>query len=192
MDKIDNKNVNKKAGELAGVMTPEDQSLWNYVTSDVKPLRSHSNKVKLSKIKKNQVKRTSRNSQTLVPRETLEKKAALFKYGRAPGLDKRTRTRMRRGQITIEDQLDLHGMTQTEAHQKLTQFIQTSYANGRRSLLVITGKGRGSESSRGVLRNAVPQWLNQPSLSEFIKAFDYASRSDGGEGALYVLLRRCK
>ena len=99
---------------------------------------------------------------------------------------------MRRGQITIEDQLDLHGMTQTEAHQKLTQFIQTSYANGRRSLLVITGKGRGSESSRGVLRNAVPQWLNQPSLSEFIKAFDYASRSDGGEGALYVLLRRCK
>ena len=192
MDKTYNKNVNKKPGEPADVITPEDQSLWNYVTSDVKPLRSHSNKINLTKIKENQVIKTSGISQTLAPRETLEKRTNFFKHGRAPGLDKRTRTRMRRGQIAIEAQLDLHGMTQSEAHQKLTQFIQNSYANGRRSILVITGKGRGSDSSRGVLRNAVPQWLNQPSLTEFIKAFDYASRPDGGEGALYVLLRRRK
>ncbi len=111
-------------------------------------------------------------------------------HGRAPGLDRRTQTRMRRGQIDIEARIDLHGLTQEQAHRALHAFLLGSRDAGRRAVMVITGKGRGS--GEGVLRDAVPRWLNEASIRPMIRAFSHAAPKDGGEGALYVLLKRRK
>ena len=111
--------------------------------------------------------------------------------GTIAGVDKRTATRLRRGQLPIQGRLDLHGLTQAEAHRELGDFLAAAQEDGRRCILVITGKGRGAEGG-GVLRAAVPRWLNEPGQRERVVAFCYAIPRDGGEGALYVLLRRRK
>lgn len=100
--------------------------------------------------------------------------------------------RLRRGQIDVEARLDLHGMTRSEARGRLCRFLEAGYMDGRRAVLVITGKGLRRNGEIGVLRRAVPGWLNQPPLRGWIKAFGYAAARDGGEGALYILLRRRK
>ena len=104
------------------------------------------------------------------------------------GVDRRRADRLRRGQLPIEARIDLHGMTQASAHSRLAQFIGGAVASGKRCVLVVTGIGRGE--ARGVLRDSVPRWLNEPSLRGHVLGFDYAQLKDGGLGALYVLLRR--
>jgi DNA-nicking Smr family endonuclease len=105
----------------------------------------------------------------------------------APGLDRRSAERLRRGALPIEARLDLHGLTQDEAHGALVDFVARSATAGRRCVLVITGKGvRGS----GVLRSAVPRWLNEAPSRRLLLAFAPAQPKDGGSGALYLLLRR--
>jgi DNA-nicking Smr family endonuclease len=110
-----------------------------------------------------------------------------------PGLDKRTAERLKRGQLAIEARLDLHGMTQEEAHRALTRFIAAGHRSGRRAVLVITGKGvrlDGEQREAGVLRRMVPRWLNEAPTRGLVLAFSAARAKDGGGGALYVLLRR--
>ncbi len=106
------------------------------------------------------------------------------------GVDKRTAKRLKRGQLAVEARMDLHGLTQEEAHRALSAFVQGSQAAGRRCVLVITGKGLRPDGTTGVLRAAVPRWLNQPDLRERIVAFTHATPRDGGDGALYLLLKR--
>lgn len=110
--------------------------------------------------------------------------------GVAAGVDKRTAQRLGRGQLAIEARLDLHGLTQDEAHARLAGFIRRSVAAGKRCVLIITGKGFKPTGETGVLRQAVPRWLNEASLRRDIVALRHAQPKDGGEGALYVLLRR--
>ncbi len=110
--------------------------------------------------------------------------------GAAPGMDKRTAMRLRRGQIDIDGRIDLHGMTQQEAHGNLSDFIRYSAGAGRRCLLVITGKGTGKGGLGGVLRAQLPSWLNSPELRPLILAFAPAQPRDGGGGAFYVYLRK--
>lgn len=83
-------------------------------------------------------------------------------------------------------------MTRTEAHHALTRFLESSYLQGRRAVLIITGKGLREDGRIGVLRGAVPRWLNEPPAHAWVRAFDHAAPRDGGEGALYVLLRRAR
>jgi len=109
-------------------------------------------------------------------------------HGEAAGLDRRTRLRLRRGQVDIQGVIDLHGLTQLEAHRALLGFLEGAAIAGRRAVLVITGKGL--TPGAGVLRAAVPRWLNEPAMRRMIRAFSFAAPRDGGEGALYVLLRR--
>ncbi len=104
------------------------------------------------------------------------------------GIDKRSALRLKRGQTPIEDRLDLHGMTQAEAHRALNGFVAEAAAIGHRCVLVITGKGRAG--SEGVLRRMVPHWLNQATLRPLILGVARAQPRDGGSGALYLLLRR--
>jgi DNA-nicking Smr family endonuclease len=109
--------------------------------------------------------------------------------GRATGLDRRSAERLRRGRLPIDGRLDLHGLTQLEASQRLAEFIAGGEAAGKRCLLVITGKGLTRDGG-GVLREQVPQWLNQAPNRGRVLAFDYAQPQHGGIGALYVLLKR--
>ncbi len=118
------------------------------------------------------------------PPPSLRPEAALT-HGSAPGLDRRTEINLRRGKVRIEARIDLHGMTQDKAHYALGDFLADSQAAGRRSVLVITGKGRGKDGGgTGVLREAVPKWLNESANRGMIRAFSHAAPKDGGEGAL--------
>lgn len=106
---------------------------------------------------------------------------------RFAGIDRANADRLKRGRRPIEARLDLHGLTQAEAHQALARFIAGSSAAGRRCVLVITGHGR---FSGGILKEAVPRWLNEAGMRRHLLAIAPAQPQHGGTGALYVLLRR--
>jgi DNA-nicking Smr family endonuclease len=110
--------------------------------------------------------------------------------GMTPGVDRRSAERLRRGERRIDGRLDLHGMTQDEAHRALNGFLDRADHSGWRCVLVITGKGRPGSSAGGVLRSAVPRWLNEAPNRARLLAFTAAQPKDGGAGALYLLLRR--
>ena len=112
---------------------------------------------------------------------------ALPPLDRFAGIDRATAERLKRGRYPVAARLDLHGMTQAEAHRALAGFVAGSRAGGRRCLLVITGHGR---MSGGILKAAVPRWLGEPELRRHVLAIAPAQPDAGGSGALYVLLRR--
>jgi DNA-nicking Smr family endonuclease len=109
--------------------------------------------------------------------------------------DRRLRQRVARGREPIDARLDLHGMTQSEAHAALLCFLRRAQANDVRLALVVTGKGAGNTaretpSERGVLRRNVPMWLSLPEFRRFVVSFEVADPSHGGQGALYLRMRR--
>lgn len=109
-------------------------------------------------------------------------------------LGRRLKQRVARGREPIEARIDLHGMTQRQAHTELLGFLQRAQADGARTVLIVTGKGRGSggdpHGERGVLRRQVPLWLELPQFRPFVLGFEDAHVGHGGQGALYVRLRR--
>jgi DNA-nicking Smr family endonuclease len=117
---------------------------------------------------------------------------------RGAALDRQTARKLERGHVAVEARLDLHGMRQREAHAALRRFLKSAQAKGHRHVLIITGKGGETdrarpfyeEDTRGVLRSAVPHWLAAPDLAPLIVSYAEAPRRLGGEGALYVRLRR--
>jgi DNA-nicking Smr family endonuclease len=119
-------------------------------------------------------------------------KPPLLEAGVAVDIDIRSVERLKRGRMAIDGRIDLHGMTQAEAHSALQGFVASAVAGGRRCVLVITGRGAWGEerATRGVLRRMVPRWLNEPQIRPHVLAFTEAHPKDGGAGALYLLLRR--
>ena len=95
--------------------------------------------------------------------------------------------RVRRGQVEIEAKLDLHGYTQDGALEALTRFLSSAHKRGARTVLVVTGWGRGGE---GVLKRRLPDWLNSRDLKPLVTGFAQAHRTHGGAGAFYVFLKR--
>ena len=104
--------------------------------------------------------------------------------------------KLKRGKISPERRIDLHGMTLSQAHPALIRFILDAHADARRLVLVITGKGdrkdpKGPfEVQRGVLRRQVPMWLAAPPLNGVVLQTAASHQRHGGDGALYVYLRR--
>lgn len=107
----------------------------------------------------------------------------------ASGLDRRTAQRLRRGLIPIDARLDLHGMTQAEAHRRVTEKVAAARRRGQRCLLVITGKG-AIDGETGVLRQMLPRWLAEPPNAESVLRCEPARAAHGGAGAWYVLIRK--
>lgn len=111
-------------------------------------------------------------------------------------MDAKTHQRMRAGKVRPEGKLDLHGMTLDTAHPALTRFILSAQADGKRLVIVVTGKGKvkpdiGPIPTRlGVLKHQVPQWLRLAPLAPLVLQVTEAHRSHGGSGAYYVYLRR--
>jgi DNA-nicking Smr family endonuclease len=107
-------------------------------------------------------------------------------------IGRRAKQKLARGAQTIDARIDLHGLTQGEAHLALTRFLRHAQAGGARFVLVITGKGARGDlaSERGVLKRQVPMWLNLPELRDYVVGFEAAHGGHGGEGALYVQVRR--
>lgn len=110
-------------------------------------------------------------------------------------LGRRMKQRVARGREPIDARIDLHGMTQSRAHVALFNFLQRARGDGARIVLVVTGKGakRGGDdegADRGVLKRQVPNWLSLPEFRSLVVGFDDAHIGHGGQGALYVRLRR--
>ena len=119
------------------------------------------------------------------------------------GFSRRELRQIDKGHRSIDARLDLHGLRQAGAHIALRGFLVEARARGFRHVLVITGKGRSGpfdemgrgemmfgEQEPGILRRLVPLWLGEPELREIVAGFSDAPRRHGGEGALYVRLRR--
>jgi DNA-nicking Smr family endonuclease len=161
-----------------GGRRPEDAALWQDVVRGVAPLRRrHPPALGAAPVRSGVAAAESGASRGREP-------SAL---DRLAGIDRTTAQRLKRGLRPIEASLDLHGMTQAEAHRALGEFVGRASSAGRRSLLVITGRGTDRP---GILRNAVPRWLDEGELRRQILAVAAARPRHGGAGALYVLLRR--
>jgi len=117
------------------------------------------------------------------------------------GLDGRTAERLRRGLIEPRAKLDLHGYTEEAAHRALLVFLKDARVRGHRLVLVVTGRGSRSDDEaafrldfargpRGVLNAAVPRWLKESEFAGLIAGTQTAHRHHGGDGALYIYLRK--
>lgn len=177
-------------------LSSEDRILWHKVAKSVKPLAGKAVvdiqtedddfAILLQASVPARPKKTS-TAPVAVPAITVNLPPRLP----ASGIDRPTRNRIARGRLPIEGKVDLHGLTQSEAHSLLLSFLRRAYQDGRRHVLVVTGKG-SSFGSEGVLRRAVPGWLATPPFRLLVSAHEPAATRHGGEGALYVRLRRLR
>lgn len=119
----------------------------------------------------------------------------------ASGLDGRTEERLRRGAIKPDAKLDLHGLTEDVAHQVLLNFLRGAQARRLKLVLIVTGKGARvapdapfdmelNYRSRGILKSVVPRWLGEAAFAGIVAGTQSAHKRHGGEGALYVYLRK--
>jgi len=173
-------------------LSDDERALWHGVIRSISPLRksqkAEPEEPAASTVPKPRVKAARPAPSPFVPPPPA--KAALPPL--AP-LGRKTRQRVARGTRDIDGRLDLHGMTQAEAHHALIGFLRSRQARGAKLVLVITGKGARAADAfaeRGVLRRIVPLWLGQPELRSLVVGFESAAAAHGGEGALYVSLRR--
>ncbi len=172
-----------------------DEKLWRQVAESIRPLRSRRRPASKpppppGTAPAADIAAKPRAASAPQPQAPAKPPLPALLPGVTAGIDKRTAQRLGRGQLAIEARLDLHGLTQDEAHARLAGFIRRSVAAGKRCVLIITGKGYKPTGETGVLRQAVPRWLNEAALRRDIVALRHAQPQDGGEGALYVLLRR--
>lgn len=176
-------------------LTPGEIELWGAVTADVRPMRVRpvAEPAPLAPSSPE----TSSPSQDAVAERRLDP-APLRSSSPAPApapaprlsdLDYRTRTKIKRGRLDVDAKLDLHGMRQDEAQRALYAFLRRAQASGAKVVIVVTGKGLSREDG-GVLRRLAPMWLQAPALRDVVVSFGEAARRHGGEGALYVRIRR--
>lgn len=167
-------------------LTEDDRVLWTLVAKSTTPLKKR--------------KATENELPKPAPEDKMPAAAAMAEPPKAPptppkrlsvtpALDQPTLTKLSRGKLPIEGRVDLHGMTQSEAYALLLSFLQRAQANDIRFVLIITGKGVSSGGD-GVLRRQVPAWLSTPPFRTLVSSHDVSARHHGGEGALYVRLRR--
>lgn len=110
--------------------------------------------------------------------------------GARTGIDPRLVSRLRRGEFATQGHIDLHGLTQPDAKAALAEFIIDSVHKGRRTVLVVHGRGLRSPGGQPVLKHATAQWLSHGTIGGYVLAFTSARAYDGGAGAVWVLLRR--
>jgi DNA-nicking Smr family endonuclease len=185
-------------------LSDEDQALWAGFARSITPLRQS------RKTAEPTAKTISHSAATPAVAPSNAKPHPIARRETPPAaspplapLGRRLKQRVARGREPIDARIDLHGMTQRQAHAALLRFLHRAQADGAKTVLVVTGKGSGQgsgrlssigdhpgESERGVLRRQVPLWLALPEFRPLIVGFDDAHVGHGGQGALYVRLRR--
>ena len=172
-------------------MDDDDAAVWERLTRGVKAYEPELPPARPAKSPKAKPKQARRATVAPSPQPLSAAKQTSqpidLRSGEKAGIDGATRRRLAQGQIPIEARLDLHGLTAAQAERRLARFVDQAARTGIRCVLVITGKGN---EGKGVLRRQVPLWLKTPPLSSQILAISQARQTDGGGGALYVMLRR--
>jgi DNA-nicking Smr family endonuclease len=172
----------------ASKLSHEDRILWSKVARTATPLRGTTPMAAL-KDRVIEISDTARPSEAIAVPVPVRPAGRGGDQGRLHPLDQQTRNKLSKGRLPIEARVDLHGLTQAEAHNLLISFLHRAFAQGVRHVLVITGKG-SSLGSDGILRRAVPAWFSTPPFRPLVGGYDTAARGHGGAGALYVRLRR--
>ncbi|WFU16965.1 Smr/MutS family protein [Bradyrhizobium sp. CB3481] len=176
-------------------LSEEERALWESVVKQVKPLRKRHRVVKPSMAAPEATGQATPKP-AASPKHVAPARPVVPSKPAPPPLapiGRRERSHLSRGRKEIDARLDLHGMTQMRAHRALFGFLQRAHHDGLTFVLVITGKGKmGTESERGVLRRQVPQWLGLPEFRALVVGFEEAHIGHGGEGALYVRVRRSR
>ena len=182
-------------GGRRGRLSSEDIELWVGVTRSIKPLRKRPPRVTQPPPDEKSAPPAKRSVAAKPVAAPVPPPMKLkIKVAAPPSittLDRRTKQKIARGNQAIDARLDLHGYTQAQAHDVLLRFLRATQSRGGRVALVITGKGGRGEGS-GALRRAVPLWLALPEFRDMVIGFDTAALGHGGEGALYVRLRKIR
>lgn len=188
----------RKEGRLGRRLSDDEKKLWRDVTEKVAPLRKRVAKTITKTITKENPK--TDDSAPAPASKPASRKAAVpvsqpvhIAKPKPPALaplDRKTKSRIARGTHAIDAKLDLHGHTQAEAHDALLRFLRRASDKGAGVVLVITGKGARGDGERGVLKRQVPMWLSLPEFRDYVIGFDDAHVGHGGEGALYVRIRK--
>jgi DNA-nicking Smr family endonuclease len=186
-------------------MTEEESELWRHATRQLAPIqikqRVSGQPEPLSPPARKAGGQQASGSTLPPARGPASSKPAAVEPPALAEFDQRRARRIASGRIAIDGRLDLHGLRQRDARAQLRSFLFDAYAKGHRVVLVITGKGNTSpnvesqsslldETPRGVLRQAVPAWLQEPELRSIVSGFTAAGIRHGGNGALYVQLRK--
>jgi len=185
-------------------LTTDEEHLWSLVARTVRPLRPGKKPATDARYKAGarQATRPAMDGPTpppYPPPQAGEGREGVSPHRPAgvPALSpflRKERQKLARRNAAIDARIDLHGMTQAEAHGALQKLLHRSQAKGAKFVLVITGKGApgAARSDRGVLRRQVPMWLALPEFRRYVLGFDVADTAHGGEGALYVRVRKAK
>ncbi len=178
------------------LLNAEERALWDAVAKQTKPLRKLPKLLMIPPAPVATPAAKSRaDSKSPSPAKSVTSRLDTPKI--APPLSplaRREKSSLSRGKKEIDARIDLHGMTQLRAHGALLNFLHRAHRDGLTFVLVITGKGRtvGPESERGILRRQVPLWLSLPEFRALVVGYDEAGIGHGGEGALYVRVRRAR
>jgi DNA-nicking Smr family endonuclease len=176
-------------------LSEEERALWESIAKQIKPLRKKPRALKAPGPAA--VEEPVVAAKSAGPSPQAARPVKISRQDKPPPLaplGRRERSQLSRGRKQIDGRLDLHGMTQPRAHRALLSFLQRASSDGLTFVLVITGKGRaiGTESGSGVLRRQVPEWLGLPEFRAHVVGFEEAHIGHGGEGALYVRVRRAR
>lgn len=190
-------------------LRPDEMALWQEVARRTVPLGPRRKPVSMT---------ASKPDKAFDPTPELPQSVPAFRLGEAasghmsqhdvlPGIaariasapvamDRKSFQRLKRGKLTPEAKLDLHGMTLDQAHGALIGFVLRAHGAEKRLVLIVTGKGKDRDGGgpipvrHGVLRHNVPHWLRLPPLSPLVLQVTEAHIRHGGGGAYYVYLRR--
>ena len=183
--------MSKRDGSRRRVLSQEERVLWTTVTRSIVPIRDGALPAQIEgdAEKPQPVRPAKRTARAELPAQA-KPVAAPALTPLAP-LGRRMRRSVARGKEAIDARLDLHGLTQAQAHAALLRFLRDASGRDVRLVLVITGKG-SRDGERGVLKRQVPQWLALPEFRSLVVGYEDAGIRHGGEGALYVRLRRTR
>ena len=188
--------MNAGPGRGTRRLSAEERALWRNVTRAIKPMRPEMAHTIAPAPLAEKAPVPAPVPPLALPQKPKARPAARPAPPPLAPLGRRMRGRVARGNEPIDGRLDLHGLTQDQAFDTLLGFLRAAQTRHAKLVLVITGKGARSRSSdfsgdaRGVLRTLVPRWLAMPDFRPLVVAFETAHSGHGGEGALYVRLRR--
>jgi DNA-nicking Smr family endonuclease len=181
-------------------LSDEEEALWRGFARSIEPLRRlrvpATERIADTAASEERKPQPAATARVTLPRAEASDETLRPKTPPLAPLDRRLKQRVARGREAIDVRIDLHGYTQARAHSALLAFLQRAQSDGARLALVVTGKGvaRGErhDAERGVLKRQVPIWLALPEFRPFVLGFEVAHVGHGGEGALYVRLRRAR